>query len=279
MDSKKNLKKSRGREKEKSQRDTAGVTLEYAKSFLIALVLALLIKATIIEAYKIPTESMESTLLAGDFIIGNKFIYGIKIPFTGIRLPALREPRRGDIIIFRPPHSPHENYVKRCIGLPGDTIQVINKKVYINGEPYQDEAFIQHKDREIFARGQYYGGDPYMSPQVRALGIHNDGYRTYPPFRDNSLKIVVPEGKYFMMGDNRDHSLDSRMWGFVDREKILGKALLIHWSWKIKDHWDDSDNVPHVELRQPLSVIPNILYNLVHFPQRVSWDRLGNIPK
>lgn len=279
MDRKKKTKKPQTKDKKQERNDAAGVTLEYAKSFLIALALALLIKATIIEAYKIPTESMESTLLAGDFIIGNKFIYGIKIPYTDIRLPALREPKRGDIIIFRPPHSPHENYVKRCVGLPGDTIQVINKKVYINGERYQDEDFIQHKEKIIYKPGQYYGGDPYQTTHVKAMGIRNDGYRPYLPFRDNSKKIVVPEGKYFMMGDNRDRSLDSRMWGFVDRENILGKALLIHWSWRIKDHWDDIDNVPHVELRRPLSVIPNFFYNLVHFPQRLNWDRLGNVPQ
>lgn len=269
--------KKKEKEKEKqtprdSRQDGIGVTVEYLKSFLIALGLALLIKATIIEAYKIPTPSMESTLLAGDFIIGNKFIYGIKIPFTDIHLPAFREPRRGDIIIFRPPHSPHENYVKRCIGLPGDTIQLINKRVYINGELYQDEAFTQYLDRNVIPLNRSVGLDPYETAR-RNYGITNDGYRPYEPFRDNSNKIVVPEGHYFMMGDNRDRSLDSRMWGFVARDKIMGQALLIHWSWDIHDV-----NAPAVNWRNPATVVSNIAYNLVHFYKRVNWERLGTLP-
>jgi len=263
---------TQGRDKKAPKQDGIGVTVEYIKSFLIALGLALLIKATIIEAYKIPTPSMESTLLAGDFIIGNKFIYGIKIPFTDIRLPAIREPRRGDIIIFRPPHSPHENYVKRCVGMPGDTIQLINKKVYINGVRYPDDEFAQYLDRVIVPMGRSVGIDPYETAR-RNLGITNDGYRPYQPFRDNSRKIVIPEGKYFMMGDNRDRSLDSRMWGFVEREQILGQALLIHWSWDIHD-----SNAPAVNWRNPATVVSNIAYNLVHFYERVNWERLGTLP-
>ena len=271
------MKKNKDKEKEKQSKkaprqDGIGVTVEYLKSFLIALGLALLIKATIIEAYKIPTPSMESTLLAGDFIIGNKFIYGIKIPFTDIRLPAFREPRRGDIIIFRPPHSPKENYVKRCVGLPGDTIQLINKKVYINGERYQDDAFAQYLDRAIYPMNHSVGIDPYETAR-RNYGVTNDGYRPYRMFRDNGPKIVVPQGHYFMMGDNRDRSLDSRMWGFVARDQILGQALLIHWSWDIHDV-----NAPAVNWRNPATVVSNIAYNLVHFYKRVNWERLGTLP-
>jgi signal peptidase I len=255
-----------------AKKDGFQVTLEYIKSFLIALLLALLIKATIIEAYKIPTPSMEKTLLAGDFILGNKFIYGINIPFTKIHLPAFREPKHGDIIIFHPPHSPHENYVKRCIGLPGDTIQLVHKRVYVNGKLYEDQAFTQYITNYDIPRDQRIG-DPYDEARLK-YGITNIGHRPYAPFRDNSYPIVVPPGKYFMMGDNRDNSLDSRMWGFVDRNQIMGKALLIHWSWKL-----DDPNAPSVDWRNPLTVVSNLAYNFIHFPERVNWDRLGTVPK
>jgi signal peptidase I len=253
------------------KQDGFDITLEYIKSFLIALVLALLIKATIIEAYKIPTESMENTLLAGDFILGNKFVYGIKVPFTGIRLPALYEPKRGDIVIFRPPHSPHENYVKRLIGMPGDTIQISRERVYINGKRYIDTAFAHYNPRKIYSTNERVY-DPYVQA-YHDYGISNAGHRPYPPFQDFSpYPIIVPEGKYFMMGDNRDNSLDSRMWGFVDRDQILGKALIIHWSWDL--HYP----APAVNWRNPITVVENVAYNLIHFPERVRWDRLGEVP-
>lgn len=266
-----NSRDDKHKQERKPKQDNLQSTLEYVKSFIIALLLALLIKATVIEAYKIPTPSMESTLLAGDFIIGNKFIYGIKIPFTDVRLPAFREPKRGDIIIFRPPHSPHENYVKRCVGLPGDTIQVVHKQLYINGQPYHDSAFIQHLDPLEIPSNRVLS-DPYTSARFR-YGVTSQRHRPFAPFRDNSNKIVIPEGKYFMMGDNRDNSLDSRMWGFVDRDQIMGKALIIHWSWDIHDQ-----NAPDVQWSNPLTVIHNVGYNLIHFYERVNWDRLGSLP-
>jgi len=265
------MKKNKMKKKEPEKKEGHQVFLEYIKSFLIALLLALLIKATIIEAYKIPTPSMETTLLAGDFILGNKFIYGIKIPFTDIRLPALREPKRNDIVIFRPPHSPRDNYVKRLVGMPGDTIQLRNKRVYINGKLYNDTAFTQYLDPRIESRGTP-ATDPYQFSRLQ-YGISNDGYRPFMPFRDNSNKIVVPEGHYFMMGDNRDNSLDSRMWGFVDRDHILGKALLIHWSW------DLDYPAPATNWKNPLTIVSNLAFNLIHFHERVNWDRLGTLPK
>jgi signal peptidase I len=270
MSSKKKTKQQQASARKKP--DKIQTANEFIKSFLIALALALLIKATIIEAYKIPTPSMESTLLAGDFILGNKFIYGIHIPFTNIRLPAFREPKRGDIIIFRPPHSPKENYVKRCIGLPGDTIEIRLKRIYINGELYKDSAFAQFLSRAIVPANHPLS-DPYVEAQYK-YGVSNDGHRPYQPFRDNSGKIIVPERKYFMMGDNRDNSLDSRMWGFVDRENIMGQALLIHWSWDIHDQ-----NAPEANWRNPISLVSNVAYNVVNFYKRVNWDRLGTLPK
>jgi len=265
-------KQSIPKRKTEPKKDTMASSIEYLKSFLIALVLALIIKATIIEAYKIPTPSMENTLLAGDFILGNKFIYGFRIPYTDIRLPAFQEPKRGDIIIFRPPHSPRENYVKRCVGMPGDTIQLINKRVYINGELFQDSAFTEHRTPYTVPL-RHPVDDPYVLA-FREYGIKNDGYRTYAPFRDNSDKIIVPENKYFMMGDNRDNSLDSRMWGFIDREDILGRALMIHWSWKMNDN-----DAPVVDWQNPFTVVANVGYNFFNFYKRVNWERIGRFPQ
>lgn len=244
---------------------------EYAKSILIAVLLALLIKATVVEAYHVPSGSMESTIMTGDYLIGNRFIYGIKIPFLDVRLPSFREPRRGDIIIFRPHYNPHENFVKRVIAVPGDTIQFINKLVYINGELYEDSAFTQFVSSNILPKHTQIG-DPYKQA-FREYGVSNDGYRPYRPFRDNSDRIIVPRDRYFVMGDNRDNSLDSRMWGFIDRDCILGKVLIVLWSWNTED-----PKAPQVSLKNPLSLVSNLGYNILHFPHRMRWERILNIP-
>jgi len=244
---------------------------EYAKSILIAVLLALLIKATVVEAYHVPSGSMETTIMTGDYLIGNRFIYGIKIPFLDVRLPAFRQPQRGDIIIFRPHYNPHENFVKRLIAVPGDTVQLINKQVYINGELYEDSVFTQFISSRIVPKNAPVG-DPY-NRAFREYGVSNDGYRPYRPFRDNSEKIIVPESKYFVMGDNRDNSLDSRMWGFIDRDCILGKVLIVLWSWDTED-----PKAPQVNMRNPLTLVSNLGYNVLHFPHRMRWDRILNIP-
>lgn len=175
---------------------------EYARSLLVAVVLALVIRTFGFQAFKIPTGSMEDTLLVGDFLFVSKFLYGAEIPFTGgKRLPAIRQPKRGDIIVFRYPENPSEDYIKRCVAVPGDVVEYRDKVLYVNGEA-QEEDFTK------FA----------------------DGRRTRPD-RDSFAPIRVPEGKYFMMGDNRDRSLDSRYWGLLDHSFIRGKALFIYWSW------------------------------------------------
>jgi len=256
----------------KSKKNLAESFLEFIKSLVIALLLALLIKATVVEAYGIPTPSMESTLMSGDYVIGNRFIYGIKIPFTDIRLPAFKQPQRGDLIIFKPPLKPDEKYVKRCIGVPGDTIQFVNKRIYINGELYEDSEFVQYlTDFEIPLGSKI--PDPYHQAW-KERGVKNDGYRPFPPFRDNSEPIIVPENKYFMVGDNRDNSLDSRMWGFVDKKNILGELLIVLWSWNL-----DDPEAPEVEWKKPLTVIENTFYNIIHFPQRMRWERVLHTPK
>lgn len=184
-------------------------TREYIEAFAIAIVLALFIRAYIMQAYKIPSGSMLETLQIGDHLLANKFLYGVTLPFGDKRILEVRAPRRGDIIVFKYPEDETKNFIKRIIGEPGDTIEIINKQVFLNGERY-DLPAAQHKDSTIYPAE--------LNP------------------RDNMGKVTVPPDSYFMMGDNRDHSLDSRYWGFVHRDKIMGKAVVIYWSWG-GEHW------------------------------------------
>ncbi len=205
---------------------------ENIEAVVFALVIALFIKTFIVDVYKIPTGSMIPTIEIGDFIIASKFIYGAKVPFTKKRLPAVRSPRRGDIVIFLAPYYDPPNiiiqmftpivytltlgflnidpqpkfYVKRCIGIPGDEIEIINKEVYVNGKPLNGWWPEFHADPEIIPPG-----DSLMNN------------------RDFYGPVIVPEDMYFMMGDNRDRSNDSRFWGFVERHNIFGKSLFRYW--------------------------------------------------
>lgn len=174
---------------------------EYAEALIIALVLALIIRTFIVQAFKIPSESMLQTLQVGDHLLASKFAYGLKIPFTDTYIYEGDNPQRGDVIIFQYPNDPSVDYIKRVVGVPGDVIEVRDKQLYRNGQPVK-EAYIRHTDPD---------------------GIE--------PLRDNYAPVTVPAGKYFVMGDNRDNSLDSRFWGFVDRKAIKAKAWRIYWSW------------------------------------------------
>ncbi len=177
---------------------------EYAEAIIIAVILALFIRAFIVQAFKIPSGSMKSTLQIGDHILVSKFIYGIKIPFTDKTLISCKEPKRGDIIVFEFPENPKKDFIKRVIGVPGDVIEILDKQIWINNELFDDEC------------GLY--SDPRIFPEsVRP--------------RDNLGPITVPPHSLFVMGDNRDHSYDSRFWGFVDFSKVRGKAFIIYWSW------------------------------------------------
>jgi signal peptidase I len=182
---------------------------EYAEAIITALILALVIRAYIIQAFKIPSGSMIPTLLIGDHILVNKFIYGTKIPFTDRRILVLRNPERGDIIVFKYPENPKKDFIKRVIATGGDVIEERNKLVYINGQALS-EPYAVHSDRGL----RVGGNDP----------------------RDNFGPVTVPEGKLFVMGDNRDQSYDSRYWGFVDLKDLRGEALIIYWSWN-PDNW------------------------------------------
>ena len=177
---------------------------EYAEAIAIALVLALFIRTFVVQAFKIPSGSMIPTLLIGDHILVNKFIYGIKNPFTGRVLIPVEDIHRKDVIVFKYPVNPDQDFIKRVIGIPGDTIQIKNKEVFVNGEPFVvDSAIFQNS---LILSGQ-------LQP------------------RDNLGPITVPAHSYFVMGDNRDNSHDSRFWGYVPDKNIKGKAIIIYWSW------------------------------------------------
>ncbi len=177
---------------------------EYADALLVAVVLTFIIRSFIIQAFRIPSGSMEDTLLVGDFLFVNKFLYGAQVPFTKVRLPAIRAPQPGDIIVFKFPRDPKKDYIKRCVAVEGQTVEVRDKQLLVDGQVV-DESFIKHVDPRTLA------GD--IEP------------------RDNLGPVRVPEGKLFMMGDNRDSSFDSRFWGFLDRDLVKGKAIFIYWSW------------------------------------------------
>jgi len=197
---------------------------EWIKSIAIAIVLFLVIRTFLVEAFRIPTGSMEKTLLVGDFLLVNKAVYGAHVPGTKLELPAFSSPKRGDIIVFTPPHEPGKNYVKRLVGMPGDTLAMRDKVLYINGVP-QVEPYVQHTDPS----GQsIHVPDMYWQRNYLAPGVDPEQYR---PTRDNWGPIVVPEGRYFVLGDNRDDSEDSRYWGFIDDAAIKGKPLFIYYSF------------------------------------------------
>lgn len=180
---------------------------ENIEAIVIAIVLALFIRTFIVQAFKIPSGSMQPTLLIGDHILVNKFLYGVGIPFTDIKLLDIKKPGRGDVIVFIYPEDESKDYIKRVIGLPGDTIQIIDKQIFLNGSPYHDSFGV------------------YVDPVTMRRGLLNGN-------RDNFGPVTVPPNALFVMGDNRDHSADSRFWGFVNINKVRGKAFIIYWSWE-----------------------------------------------
>jgi len=187
--------------KQTRERHKKSLLREYLEAAIIAVLLALFIRAFVFQAYKIPSGSMEPTLLVGDHILVNKFIYGIKAPFINKTIIPLGEPKRGDIIVFIYPLDRKKDFIKRVIGLPGEQIEIMNRKIFINGKLFD---------------GQF--------------GVYDNNSR-----ENNHLgPIIVPPNGLFVMGDNRDHSYDSRYWGFVPLEFVKGKARIIYWSWP---HW------------------------------------------
>ena len=180
---------------------------EYAEAIAIALLLALFIRGFVVQAFKIPSGSMIPTLLIGDHILVSKFIYGIRNPFTGAVLIPVKDPERLDVVVFKYPLNPDQDFIKRVVGLPGDTIEVINKKVHVNGAPIKD--------------------DPGVNSNSLVLSRDKSA-------RDNFGPTTVPAQSLFVMGDNRDNSHDSRFWQFVDYKNLKGKAFILYWSWDKK---------------------------------------------
>jgi len=177
---------------------------ENIEAIVVAVVLALFIRTFVVQAFKIPSGSMKPTLQIGDHILVNKFIYGVKLPFTGMTIIPVKTPKRGDIIVFKFPEDPDKDFIKRVVGIAGDVIEGRDKKIYVNGK-------LQHHDYAI-----------HTDPDIES--------GSFQP-RDNFGPVTVPEGSLFVMGDNRDHSYDSRFWGFVDLKAVKGKAFIIYWSW------------------------------------------------
>ncbi|MFZ4438272.1 MAG: signal peptidase I [Syntrophales bacterium] len=177
---------------------------EYIEAILLAIVIAFFIRTFVIQAYKIPSGSMKPTLLIGDHILVSKFNYGIKLPLIRSTLIPFGTPKRGDIIVFIYPEDRSKDFIKRLVGLPGDTIEIRNKNILLNGLSWNDTHGV-HVDSLIIPGS--------VQP------------------RDNFGPVTVPEGSLFVMGDNRDESYDSRFWGFVPMKDVLGKALVIYWSW------------------------------------------------
>lgn len=251
--------------------------LHELRSLGIIVLIALALRATVVEAYIVPTGSMEKTIMIGDFLIGNKFIYGMRtpdwlgLPYTRLgfdipwqRFPAFRQPRSGDVVIFKYPHDPHDKYVKRLIAGPGQTVEIRNREILVDGEYFYQPEHLQFLDRNyqpkglntprIWPRGNG-NKDNYGLIQVPAQGdtlsttndrdilwyvalmdkhqVHREGYQIMV---DNEpvTYYVVEQDYYFMMGDNRDQSEDSRFWGFVPHKYILGQALFVYFSLDFK---------------------------------------------
>jgi signal peptidase I len=198
---------------------------EYAEIVIVALLLALVIRTFIVQAFKIPSGSMIPTLLIGDHILVNKFLYGIPIPLTGRKIP-LSAPKRGDIIVFKYPDDPSKDYIKRVIGVPGDTVEVRGTDLIINGQAMPK-----------IPQGMYRLEDPAGYEQTSQLFAEKIDDREHTvlydkvALRPGDIIKKVPPGYYFCMGDNRDHSNDSRIWGYVPEANIKGKALVIYFSW------------------------------------------------
>jgi signal peptidase I len=221
------------------------VVREYFESIVIAVILALFVRTWAVQAFKIPTGSMENNLLIGDHLLVNKFVFGpTGSPLERTLLPV-RDIRRGDIVVFKYPDEPDRDFIKRVIGLPGETIELKNKKVHVNGQPLEE-------------------------PYVHFLTPPSNEYQEVTSYdlRERFGPVTVPADQYFVMGDNRDNSQDSRYWGFLPRHYVKGRALLIYWSYE-SGREDYVDEGLGATLKRLGSVV-------THFFTRTRWERLFN---
>jgi signal peptidase I len=203
---------------------------EYAEALAIAILLALFIRTFVIQAFKIPSGSMTPTLIIGDHLLVNKFIYGIRIPLIDYFIIQYNKPERGDIVVFKWPNDESKDFIKRVIGIEGDTIEIKNDVLYLNGEKIETTYVGKYSDKDIT------GAEIYKEPLGENEHYILDQYVRY----EDMGPITVPEDSIFLMGDNRDNSQDSRYWGFVSLNKVKGKALIIYWSWP---YWKRSFNI------------------------------------
>lgn len=178
---------------------------EYAEAIIIALLLAVFIRTFVVQAFKIPSGSMIPTLVIGDHILVNKFVYGVKNPFTGDTWLSLGDPDRHDIVVFKYPQNPSQDFIKRVVGVGGDRVEIVDKKVYVNAKLFSEPHAVN------------------LEPLQAGSG------------RDNMAPVIVPANSLFVMGDNRDNSYDSRFWGFVDLKAVRGQAFMMYWSWNRED--------------------------------------------
>jgi signal peptidase I len=216
---------------------------EYFEALVTAVILALFVRTWVVQAFKIPTGSMENNLLIGDHLLVNKFVSGPGPTSLERALLPVRDPKRGDVIVFKYPDEPERDFIKRVIGLPGETLELRNKKVYINGQPL-DEPYVH-----------------FLEPATEGEVTQFDVRERYGPVR-------IPEGQYFMMGDNRDNSQDSRYWGFLPRHYIKGKALMIYWSY---------ESGPEEYVDSGLGATIRRLFSVeTHCITRTRWERIFN---
>jgi len=226
-----------------SQTFTKSNVREYFESIVIAVILALFIRTFVVQAFKIPTGSMEENLLIGDHLLVNKFVLGPSVTSAERRLLPIAQPERGEIVVFKFPEEPERDFIKRVIGLPGETVELRERQVFVDGEPL-DEPYVH-----------------YLRP-VGSVGLDEV---TSSDVRERYGPVTVPRGQYFVMGDNRDNSQDSRYWGFLPRELIKGKAAVIYWSFD-----SGPENAAASDSRGTLGNLASVF---IHFFIRTRWER------
>jgi len=227
----------KGKETISTDSRPTGIIIEYARAFFPVILVVFVLRSFIVEPFRIPSGSMLPSLYIGDFILVSKFSYGIRLPLINQKVFSIGIPKRGEVLVFRYPHDEKTNYIKRVVGLPGDIVDYKNKRLRINGKVVD----LQKSNRQNTKQGTQ------SNEQVRVY-IERLGKSSHGILLDTSLgsrdytRIIVPPGKYFVMGDNRDHSNDSRFWGFVPEENIVGRAFFVWFSWDSNksDHfWND----------------------------------------
>ena len=209
--------------------DKEPLLVEYARSFFPVVLIVLLLRSFLFEPFRIPSGSMMPTLLVGDFILVNKFSYGIRLPVLNKKIIELEEPKRGDIVVFRFPKQPEVDYIKRVIGLPGDRIAYFNRKLYINGQPAPQVSLGQYHG---VGQGANMSGAEQLTEDL--LGVEHIILLNHNVASVEDV-FVVPNGQYFVMGDNRDNSNDSRYWGTVPEANLVGKAFFIWMNWDLQN--------------------------------------------